>query len=48
MGVPNSCARIGANGDAVTAALGGLPDDAAYWDAVEAARAEVARSWHVA
>lgn len=37
-----------ANGDAVTAALGELPDDNAYWDAVEAARAEVSRSWPVA
>jgi antitoxin (DNA-binding transcriptional repressor) of toxin-antitoxin stability system len=37
-----------ANGDAVTAALDELPDDDAYWDAVEAARAEVSRSWHVA
>jgi prevent-host-death family protein len=37
-----------ANGDAVTAALGALPDDAAYWDAVEAARDQVARAWHVA
>jgi len=36
-----------ANGDAVTAALDDLPDDEAYWDAVEAARAEVSRSWHV-
>jgi prevent-host-death family protein len=37
-----------ANGAAVKAALERLPDDDAYWDAVEAARAEVARSWHVA
>lgn len=37
-----------ANGAAVTAALENLPDDDAYWDAVEAARDEVARSWHVA
>jgi prevent-host-death family protein len=37
-----------ANGEAVTAALNDLPDDDAYWDAVEAARAEVSRSWHVA
>ena len=36
-----------ANGDAVTAALNGLPDDDAYWDAVEAAREEVSRSWPV-
>lgn len=37
-----------ANGDATTAALQGLPDDDAYWDAVEAAREEVSRSWPVA
>lgn len=37
-----------ANGSATTAALAELPDDDAYWDAVEAARAEVARSWRVA
>jgi prevent-host-death family protein len=37
-----------ANGDATTVALGELPDDESYWDAVEAARAEVSRSWHVA
>lgn len=37
-----------ANGEAVTAALADLPDDDAYWDQVEAARAEVSRSWHVA
>jgi hypothetical protein len=32
----------------VTAALDSLPDDDAYWDAVEAARDEVARSWQIA
>jgi len=37
-----------ANGAAVTAALDSLPDDDAYWDAVEAARAELAQSWRVA
>jgi prevent-host-death family protein len=37
-----------ANGDATTAALRDLPDDDAYWDAVEAAREEVSRSWPVA
>jgi hypothetical protein len=36
-----------ANGAAVTAALGSLPDDDTYWDAVETARDEVARSWQL-
>jgi hypothetical protein len=33
-----------ANGDATTAALACLPDEDAYWDAVEAAHEEVGRS----
>jgi len=37
-----------ANGVATTAALAELPDDDAYWDSVEAAREEVARSWRAA
>ena len=37
-----------AYGEAVTSALNELPEDDAYWDAVEAARAEVIRAWHVA
>ena len=37
-----------ANGAAVTAALADLPEDDAYWDAVEAAHEEVGRSWRVA
>ena len=35
------------NGAEVTAVLTELPADEAYWDAVEAARAEVSRSWRV-
>jgi prevent-host-death family protein len=37
-----------ANGAATTAALSDLPDDDAYWDAVEAAHEEVGRSWPAA
>lgn len=35
------------NGKDVTSLLTELPDDDAYWDAVEAARVEVEQSWHI-